>query len=194
MGGLDFAKPGEEFDLRDWAAVGSALFAGFALLISLVTSRTARRALRLSERQEERRAQRLELYLREAVSFRSSTGSRRRLSCALTVVNPSDSPNSVISADLHVSLEAPNGVITTIKVPHSPDFSKMMEGSSALSIPLALGPKEATSGQLLFAVDEALTGKSRVDHYELVLHDINKRTESIEMSTFREVIDDEANG
>jgi hypothetical protein len=188
------APEAQEMTARDWAAIASVVVAFVALLISVLSSRTARKSLRLSERQEERRSQRLVVYLNEALAMRFKNENHRLLSCSVFVSNPSDSPNTLVSADLHLNIVGEDGVITEVKVPPTTEATAEGTGNipKSLAFPVRIEPRGAASGRILFRVDDRIAGDRTIDGYVLVVKDINQRTESIDISLFRDVIDAEA--
>ena len=73
-----------------WAPVASLVIAAFSLLAAIANRKTAKKALKLSEIQEERRAARLDVSLMEAVSWRPNNETWRLIGMRILAVNPTN--------------------------------------------------------------------------------------------------------
>lgn len=83
----------------------------------------------------------------------------------------------------------------TLKVPPAAERSRvhLPEGTRALDVPIALAANHAVSGWFLFAVNDALTAGSPVDRYDLVIRDVHGVITSLQVTVFRQVLDEQAN-
>lgn len=177
--------------LSDTPSTVTAAVAVLALMIAAGSYRTARKSLRLSERQERRRHERLDIYLHEAHSHRAAGDSYRFLTCAITVSNSSDNANTILSADLYVTIVGADGAISVVKV----RSTGILEGVTTLSdstplvFPTRIDQRGAVSGLVAFRLPDDVAGSRRIDQYELVLTDSSHRMESLEISIFRDIID-----
>lgn len=180
-------------DVGDWASAVSAIVAVLALALAGMGTRMARKSLLLSERQEQRREERLEVFLLEAFSKRKPHQRDRPLACAVLVSNPSESANTLLSADLHVSLLDQNGTLSRIKIRSSPP--QVSDGSPSLApltFPTRIESRGGVSGLIEFYLPDAVINGRRIDRYLLVVTDSRNRTESVEISIFRDMLDEEA--
>jgi hypothetical protein len=82
----------------DWIAVGSGVVALAAFIVSVLGWSTARRAQRLAERQDGRRAPRLALRVSDARA--EVKGDTRVYDLRVQISNPSDNPNTVARIEL----------------------------------------------------------------------------------------------
>lgn len=181
FGALPLVAAAHVDEWRTWASIASAVVAGLALLVSLSNRRTARRALRLSERQEERRSPGLDLSLIEAVSWRPARGVKFcGIGMQVLAINPSDRDGALVGVDLHLTYTTPTGIITTVKVPHGPRGMAIPEVIEPLEIPAALPVNGAVSGWLVFKIDDGLTGGGPIDCFEAVVRDSRGPTESVQ--------------
>jgi hypothetical protein len=161
-------------------AAASAIIALGSLLVSWSNRRTARKALALSERQEERRAARLDVDLIEAVSWRDADPAGSRwIGVHIRAVNPTDRDGSIIAADLHVTYTTPGGTLLVVKVPNSSDVRPPMPQPLALPVPLSANG--GVQGWLMFELKSGLTGGGAIDRYSVLLRDgrgISKEVEA----------------
>jgi hypothetical protein len=177
---------------RLWVPVASAIIAAFALLVTFSNRRTARKALGLSQRQEERRAARLDLSLTDGISWRPVGGGCRWIGVQVLAVNPTDRDGSLVAADLHVTytLESGDGVV--VKVPHGAAGVTLPEGITALDIPTPLQANGAVSGWLMFKLDDALIADRAIERYDAVVRDSRGPVETVQAWGLREIADGEA--
>lgn len=176
-------------DVAAVTAVVSVGIAAVALLVSMSNRRTARRALVLAERQEARRLAPFGLYLNEARRWRLQPGGAT-LGAHVRVSNPADRGVSVVRAELHVQYTSPENVILTVKVPCVSDVGPADDSVPVepAEMPLSVGPTSARAGWFLFRVDAAITNSAPVDRYDIVLEDVEGRSESVQIVTFSEVL------
>ena len=176
--------------LGPWAPAISIAIAFLALLVASRSSRTARKSLKLSQRQEERRHEAFRVHLYEAWSIRPKEG-QRLLRCTVTVLNPSDSPNSIVNADLNVSMTSSNGEVIVVKIRCETRVAEVgsNEDRAHLEIPGSLGPREAMTGSISFLLPDSVVGGKRINNYELVLVDSQYRAETVPISVFRDLVD-----
>ncbi len=179
-------------DWRLWAAIASALVAFLALILGLANRRTAREALRLSQRQEERRSPRLDLSLLDALSWRPVGTESRVLGAKILAVNPTDRDGALVEIDLHVTYGSSVGVVTTVKVPHGGDEVRLPEPMRPLDVPSRLAANDAITGWLAFNLHNELTGGRPIDRVEIVVRDSRGVVEHLSVWNLREVVDDEA--
>ncbi len=177
---------------RLWAPVASTIIAAFALLVAFSNRRTARKALKLSEGQEERRGARLDLSLIDGISWRPAGGSCRWIGMQVLAVNPTDRDGSLVAADLHVTytLESGDGIV--IKVPHGVAGVTLPGGITALDIPTRLQANGAVSGWLMFKLDDALIADRAIERYDAVIRDSRGPVETVQAWGLREITDGEA--
>lgn len=175
------------------APVASVVIAAVALLVALSNRRTAKRALELSERQEARREARLDLSLKEAVSWRPSGRACRWIGVRVLAVNPTDRDGSLIAADLHITYRIPGGRELVVKIPHGGDDEALAERMEPLlEIPVSLPSNGAAAGWLMFKIGDALIGDAAIERYDVVLHDSRGPVERVEPWVLRAVGDGEA--
>ena len=177
---------------RLWVPAASAVIAGFALMVTISNRRIAKKALRLSERQEERRVARLDISLSEGISWRPARSGSRWVGISILAVNPTDRDGAVITADLHVSYAMASGTGVVVKIPHGAQGVALPEGIVPLDIPTPLPANGAVAGWLVFKIDEGLVPDGRVQRYDAVLCDSRGPVEAVQAWVLREVTDGEA--
>lgn len=133
-----------------WLPVASTIIATIALLVSLSNTKTAKRALDLSERQEGRRAARLDLSLREAISWRPAGRACRWIGVHVLAVNPTARDGSLIAADLHITYTISGGAVMDVKIPHDVNDKVFPESIAPLEVPAPLPSYGAAAGWLMF--------------------------------------------
>jgi hypothetical protein len=177
---------------RVWTSVASAIIAAFALLVAFSNRKTAKKALRLSERQEERRAARVDLSLTDGISWRPAGGGCRWIGMQVLAVNPTDRDGSLVAADLHVTYTLASGDAVVVKVPHGAGGVTLPEGITALDIPTRLQANGAVTGWLMFKLDDALIGDGTIERYDAVIRDSRGPMEAVQAWVLREIVNGEA--
>jgi hypothetical protein len=175
-----------------WTAVASAVIAAFALLVSFSNRGTAKKALELAERQEERRIARLDLSLIDEISWRPVEGKCRWIGVRVLAVNPTDRDGSLVAADLHVTYTLASGDGVVVKVPHGAAGVKPPEGITALEIPTRLQANGAVTGWLMFKLDDALLADRAIERYDVVIHDSRGPVATAQAWALREIVDGKA--
>jgi hypothetical protein len=173
--------------LPEWTTVASPVVAAASAAIAMVGAKSARASLRLAQQQEERRHHELNLYLSDAVSRRSSSG--RMLSCVVLIANPADSPNTVVSTDLHLHLLKEEGTVIIVKVPPVRGSRSAKGIEKALALPAQIGARSAVSGRIDFELRDAVLGQNRVDQYQLLIRDTEGRAQTLDIPVFRELLE-----
>jgi hypothetical protein len=177
------------FSWPDYAAVAIAVISlGVSVAFGLSNRSTARRALRISERQEARRESLLTLHLIEPVAWSQASTSERILGFHILVSNPADRPTSLVTVELHLTYTA-HDVLTTVKVPLAGDVSGTVVPTevATVDLPVRVDANDAVSGWFLFRVSHELTGWAPVERYDVVIRDVHGIEESLQVTVFREV-------
>lgn len=163
-----------------WVTVASVIVALLALLV-------AKRALGLSQQQEERRQAKLDLSLKDAVSYRDVTRDRRWIGVEVLAVNPTDRDGAIVAADLHVTYRS-DGRQLLLKVPHQSRGNPFGATRQAIDVPTPLPANGAISGWLLFRVDDGLI-EGPIDRYDIVVGDSRGPVEVLQTWALTEVSD-----
>jgi hypothetical protein len=174
------------------APVISAAVAVVALLVALSNRQIAKRALGLSERQEERRNARLELSLDDAVSWRPVGEVWRWIGIHLLAVNPTDRSGSLVGAELHVTYTTRNGAAgIVVKIPHETTVVPR-GGMAPIHIPADLPANGAVRGWLLFRLHDEVVGPGAIQRFDAVVRDSRGPVVAIQAGILREIRDDQA--
>lgn len=178
-----------------WLPVASAVVALLALLVSLSNRNTARRALRLSLQQEERRKARLTVTLDDSASWRRP-GAPRWVGMKVLAVNPTDRDAALVGADLHVAYTLPSGHAMTVKIRHETTGQAYPSEITALDLPIAVLANGAIAGWLTFRLPADMFPEGAgIDRYDAVLQDSRGITATVSASALREMSHDQtANG
>jgi len=168
-------------------AIGSALIAIAAAYFSLLSANTARKALQLAREQDARRLPAIRAELLDAFVVISDAG--RRYWIAVIIVNSSESPNSIIRAELILwnrshsnSQESP----TKLKI-QANSSNAAPDRYSPLTTPYRLEGNTAASGALEFFVPHPILDNRHIMKIELSLQDALERAEVLPHIQPREV-------
>ncbi len=180
-----------------WLQYGPFAIAALSLFATVVfgvqTRRTARRALELEQRQEERRDSRVDLSINASVYWPKSASRDRLLGFHVLATNPADRANSLVGAELHV-IYSIDGVLTTVKVPYAAVRPPVPAppGVDPITLPIRLGANDSLSGWLLFDIRGGLTGGWPIDRYDVVVRDVHGIEQAAQAGFLKEVSPDEA--
>jgi hypothetical protein len=163
-----------------WGPIASLAIAAAALLVSLSLRATAKKALQLSEREEERRKARLDISLKDAVSWRPSDTPSRWIAVRVLAVNPTDGQGSLIEAELHVAYKTQAGSALVLRIPHSSPSAHLREGIEPFELPVPLPSNGAVDGWFAFQMDDALIGRGSIESYEVVVGDARGISQSVQ--------------
>jgi hypothetical protein len=170
-----------------WTPGVSVVVALLALLIAASNRSMAKRALALSQQQEERRQAKLDLSLKDAVSYRDATRGSRWIGVEVLAVNPTDRDGAIIAADLHVTYRS-NGRQLLLKVPHQSRSSPFGAARLAIEVPAGLPANGAIDGWLLFRIDDGVV-QGAIDRYDIVVSDSRGPVEVLQTWAMTEVSD-----
>jgi hypothetical protein len=171
------------------AAVGSATIALLALAGTVFNARVARRALRLSEQQEDLRKARLDLSVVDQVSIAHPSKRERWIGVDVLAVNPSDRDGSIFRAELHLTYSTSSGHLMVIRIPHANAGAPAT--TPPLQVPVALPAARAVQGWLVFRLPDELIGSGRIERYDVEVTDSRGLIERVQPWVMREVDDDE---
>lgn len=155
-----------------------------SLGLGLSSRRTARRALRISERAEARLMPHFDLYLQDAAVWTSPRDATREYGVHLRITNPTDLPTAVVVAELHISYSRADHT-AAVKVPtaNAPQFVGDID---TIELPRSLQANDATSGWMIFHVPEELLSKTDVQRYDLEVRDVHDVIRSVQILMFPE--------
>lgn len=143
-------------------SAAAAGFAGLSLLVSVLSMRTGRQALKLAKQQESQRQPRM--LLDYSTASRASSPDGVTYSFEITVRNLSDAANAIARADLWISYTI-DGLLTRVAIPasRSPGLS--------LEVPAKVDPRQTLGGRITFCHPRQLLAGRVVRDYELVITD-----------------------
>lgn len=176
-------------DWRTWISLASAIVAAAALFVSARNGATARRALAITTMQEERRSARLDVSVKDSVTWRSDESRRRWIGVHTLNVNPTDRDGSIISADLHVTYQSAANKSVVVKVPASGPKLDLPPSMSQLPIPAMVPANGAAMGWLIFELADGLTGGGAIDRYDVAVADSRGPIETVQVWVLRELSD-----
>lgn len=190
---ISAAQPAVE-DAVTWVEVAPIVISALALVVAVVLGLrnrgTSKKALRLAERQEERRNSRIDLYINDSIEWKQTAA--RVVGIHAVVANPTDGPTSLVHAELHVTYDL-GGTVTTIRIrAETSDPTGLPPGVASLELPARLDANDAVSGWLLFLLKDGLTGDRPVERYDLIARDVHGKEESVQLGVFREGPSDQA--
>lgn len=156
-------------------------------MLSIINTRTSRRALKLSERQEERRKPSLAAHLHEGFTAFSPSLDARIYAVLLSVRNTSDNNNSIADASLYITYTRLEGGPFRIKVTAKLELpTPFQQAQNPLLIPVRIDAHQVISGWYFFSVDSAILRDARVERTLIVLRDTYGNEISIEPMILRE--------
>lgn len=158
----------------DWIAIMSGLIALAALFVAVLGWNTARRAQALAERQDERRAPRLDLRVTDARA--QVQGDTRVYDLRVQISNPSDNPNAIARIELLIRFarELP----MTLRINASPAEAEAGDAVETLTAPRRLDSHDTAGGRCRFEVAAALLQGAVVESYELIVTDTHQNAQS----------------
>jgi hypothetical protein len=168
------------------ASAASALIALAALWVALANRATAVRALRLSQRQEDRRTAVLDVSLVQGLSWRPDGGDRW-VCLDILAVNPADRDGTIVRADLHVTYTAPGGDVLVVKVPHGGTVPAWPEQVTPLVLPAGVAANGALAGWLVFRLAPGLVADGTIERLDAVLRDSRGLVETVQAWGLREL-------
>lgn len=155
-----------EQQIKDWAPLGISIV---ALLFSFAGIGFSRRAVRLAERQEERKNPLLVPELREGYFVKRQDDARVYF-FLLSVRNPTDSDNAIARIELHLRYLLNSGVPITAKFgPDKPNV--FFDNRIRLHAPHRIGARDTVSGWCDFTIEAAALNGNSIDGYQIVLAD-----------------------
>lgn len=175
-----------------WLSIAAIVISVVSVGISWWSSRTASRALAISEAQEERRKPQLGIYL--ANGFRRLLPERQVFGFLVTVSNPSDIDNSIARAELQISYSLSGEVRATRRIQHDSTLEQRTSGSrsrtSVFSLPIDVDAHKSASGLLLFSLNNDAIRERTVDSHRLILEDTHGVLTTTEPIMVREWTDE----
>ena len=139
------------------ATIASAVAPWLALVLSLLSLRSSRRAVRLAEQQDERRRPSLVPYLRDGYVRTGSDESSRVYAFLLSVSNRSDSDNGIAEVELRLTYTTRMSVKMTVKVRSDPELGGAFADGDVphLPRPARVDAHQTLLGWCFFRVEEA---------------------------------------
>ena len=173
---ISYADPMGEA-IKEWTDIVVAVAAIAALFVSLVSLRLSSRALRLSEKQEERREPKLVPRLVDS-HFEDLASGDRIYSCLLSVGNPADSDNAVAQIEMHLRYFIDGFTLATVKLPSAGDQRNTK--LSRLIAPTRIAAHDTVSGWCSFLVKSAILNGRAVEGYRIVITDSHQGEATVE--------------
>jgi hypothetical protein len=175
-------------DFFKWMPLAAALAAWVAAFFAYLTARRSGRALRLAERQEERRRPTLVLYLHSGYLCR--TDEDHVYMFLLSVSNPSDSDNAIARLELRIKYITVSDFPATVNVPNVSQHSEMFPWNdhAGLEIPVNVDAHKTVAGRVFFLLKHALLKGCTVDGYEVIATDSHENQTSIEVGLVQELV------
>ncbi len=157
----------------DVIAIATGLVSFAAFVVAILSWITAHRAQRLAERQEARRAPRLDLRLID--SKVSDVDGMRSFGIHLQIANPTDTANSVSGLELCIRhrREIPMTLL-------APAVSYADESVPVLLMPMRIDAHHTVEGWARFVVAADLLKGSTVESYALVATDTHQEKTTLE--------------
>lgn len=159
--------------VSQWLPLASLIIALIALLLSFLSSRTAKKSYALSVEQERRNKPSLELYIVDSYIHPAIPPTPRIFVFQVTVTNTSDAPNSLREIQLVIEHGKDRGIISTVAIPHNPDLLTHLQTKhyNPVSTPCPIGQRSVLGGVAVFSVPDDFTKSSVVESYTVEVID-----------------------
>jgi hypothetical protein len=164
---------------KDWTDIVVAVTAVAALIVALRSFGVASRALRLSEKQEQRKQPRLVPRLLDS-HFENLTEGGRVYSFSLSVGNPTDSDNAIAQIEMHLRYLIDGDVSMTVKLPPSVGICARANDHPRLITPSRIAAHDTVSGWCDFVVKPGILSGRTIDGYQIVLTDSHQAERSVD--------------
>ncbi len=169
----------------------NTIVALLAIGISFFSLWLSRKALNLSNTQEERQRPCLRLYLRDSYFQDHIDSNSRYFAFLLSVDNRSDADNAISETHLRLTYTINDGFETTVKIPPDKNAEKVVgKGTEpVLSTPQGINAHQTVDAWCYFQVKDALLGNGRIEGHSVVItdsHGIETLIESIFIKEFEE--------
>ncbi|MCW8916748.1 MAG: hypothetical protein OQK24_12970 [Magnetovibrio sp.] len=166
----------------DLSGLSSAVVPWLALLLSLIGLYSSRKALRLSEAQEERQKPLLVLYQQEGYVRYDLDSSSRYFAFLLSVSNRSDADNAISEVLLRLTYTTSESVEMTVKIPSTEKTERVFEefNGPLLTVPERVDAHQTVSGWCYFQVKDALLDGCRIERHSIAIIDSHGIEVSVE--------------
>ncbi len=165
---------------KDWTDVVVAVTAVAALIVALRSLGVSSRALRLSEKQEQRKQPRLVPKLLDS-HFENLTEGGRVYSFLLSVANPTDSDNAIAQIEMHLRYVIEGDVSMIVKLPTSPiGICDRANDHPRLTTPSRIAAHDTASGWCDFVIKPGILSGRAIEGYQIVLTDSHQAERSID--------------
>lgn len=178
----------------DLLAAGSAVVAVFSAFFSYRSSAIARKALFIAEQDFKSKQEKISLYLVDVykVPYSSDGKNLYALVFNVSITNSSSVPNSVKDIELEVKfIRNDNTVGTIIFSPQDISSDSVNVALPAtFSLPLALDPKSAKTGWVIFLLPKELLKEKKIESYKVKAVDVHMDISTIEAYIIKEAVND----
>jgi hypothetical protein len=165
---------------KEWPDIVVAGMAVAAFIVAVMSFRVSSRALRLSEKQEQRRQPRLIPRLL-ASQFENRPEGGRVYSFSLSVGNPTDSDNAIAQIEMHLRYLIDGSTPITVKLPPSVgSCDRANDTSPRLITPCRVAAHDTVSGWCNFVVTPDILGGRAIEGYQIVLTDSHQADASVD--------------
>jgi hypothetical protein len=165
---------------KDWTDIVVAITAVTALFVALRSLGVSSRALRLSEKQEQRKQPRLVPMLLDS-HFENMTEGGRVYSFSLSIGNPTDSDNAIARIEMHLHYLIDGDASMTVKLPPSSvGICDSANDLSRLTTPSRIAAHDTISGWCDFVVKPGILSGRTIDGYQIVLTDSHQANTSVD--------------
>jgi len=168
------------------------LIALTALALSLLSYLTARKALKITEKEHQDKNLGITPYLVDAFKW-VAPDTKKLIFFAVTYTNKSSSPNTLSKTDLIIEYYSDNNEIHTAKIdPAFFEYDEMpINSAEVISLPVNLNPKSTISGWLSFHLNSFL-GEKLIKSYKLVSTTSDNKDVTLTHNILREITNENA--
>lgn len=170
--------------IKEWANIAVAVAAIAALAVSVVSLLFSWRALKLSEKQEQRKEPRLIPHLLDSYYEKTAEGGRM-YGFLISVRNPSDADNAISQIEMHVRITVKGATPMTLKL-SALEKEGVMTASQVMRPPCRIAAHDTLKGWCHFLISPNLLGESVIEEYSVVISDSHQADTRLELSVVSE--------
>jgi hypothetical protein len=173
----------------DLAAILSAIAAWLALAFSIYGVYAARKALRISEIQEERQKPDLVPYLVQSSYCFDEDDKNRIYAFLISISNRSDSNNAIARADLTITYETSSHALMSVKIDTdvSVGSSFPVDTDVPFRLPVRIDAHQTLSGWLFFRADRSIFHGHDIVGRRIVFSDTHGVEQALEIYLVKEI-------
>lgn len=170
-----------------YIAAASAFGALISALYAIRSTRIAKRALKLAEREYQSKLSALDLYLIEGVAYKDNDG-KRIYAFNLSITNPATLANSLKRLELQITYVRADDSLGSVLLQHNSKLASRILSATLtpFTIPADIDAKSASSQWGLFETDDSINQFGRVEKFTVKIQDISHNYAEVDSYLIKE--------